>query len=175
MHDDICEYIKKSRNDRRTHLRLDEPCIEIGGCSSDTRGLLAFELKTTIPNGKKILICHACHNGKCSNVKHVYWGTAKDNYQDQVDNGTATSIYAKGVAKYGKKKWHVMMREHQVRANIKRAEHPRRTYEEYRNSFLIEKKRGWVTKLSSELKLSHTQVARINRWLQSHPAVSHRE
>ena len=62
----IEDYILKNREDRRSHLKLDEDCIEIGGYDSrEYRGLLAHFLKTTIPTYRKIILCHACNNHNC--------------------------------------------------------------------------------------------------------------
>lgn len=97
---DIQDYILRSKEDRQSHLRLDEPCIERGGQSMYLKGLLAHLHDTTIPSGKKIHVCHACHNGKCSNPNHVYWGTASENKLDANANG-ALSIWERTVAKYG--------------------------------------------------------------------------
>lgn len=84
----ITEYILKSQSERQNHLSLNEPCIEIGGNSTQFKALLAHMLKTTIPNGNKedVILCHACHNGKCSNPKHLYWGTRLENSKDRLDN-----------------------------------------------------------------------------------------
>tara|TARA_X000001036_G_scaffold94685_1_gene87342 strand:+ start:831 stop:1319 length:489 start_codon:yes stop_codon:yes gene_type:complete len=80
----IEDYIKLPQEERQKHLRLDEPCIEIGGNSTQFKGLLAHKLNTTIPHGRKenVLLCHACNNGKCSNPNHHYWGTSKENIHD---------------------------------------------------------------------------------------------
>lgn len=72
----------KSGDERRAHLKLDESCIEIGGHSSEYRGLLCFALKTTMPRSMKIHLCHACHNGNCANTNHLYWGTPSENRID---------------------------------------------------------------------------------------------
>jgi hypothetical protein len=101
MYIDIYEYIKRSKIDRQSHLILDDPCICIGGCSTNFKALLAHSLKTTIPSGKKILLCHACHNGKCSNVKHLYWGTPKENIDDARIVGSQKNIWENMVKKYG--------------------------------------------------------------------------
>lgn len=79
---DINEYIKQSKVVRQQHLALTTSCVEIGGGSQEFRGLLAHYLNTTIPKGFKVLLCHACNNGRCSNVVHLYWGTPKENMSD---------------------------------------------------------------------------------------------
>lgn len=96
----ITEYMKKNRNERRLHLDLSEPCCERGGNSTVHKGVLAQYLTTTIPFGR-ILLCHACNNGDCSNPKHLYWGTDKDNLQDAMENGTHKSPWQRVVEKYG--------------------------------------------------------------------------
>ena len=96
----IEDYILRSKTDRQIHLKLDEACIERGGKSTFFKGLLAHVLDTTIPAGFKILLCHACHNEKCSNPNHLYWGSAKENVQDRLDNGGKTA-WEYSVEKYG--------------------------------------------------------------------------
>ena len=100
---DITEYIKSPKTERQQHLKLDEPCIERGGQSMYLKGLLAHLHDTTIPSGKKIHVCHACHNGACSNPNHLYWGTASENRLDEVSNG-GTSIWERTVEKHGLEK-----------------------------------------------------------------------
>jgi hypothetical protein len=99
---DITEFIKRDREERRQHLRLDEPCCERGGNSTNHKGVLAQYLDTTIPSGR-ILLCHACHNGACSNPKHLYWGTDKDNLAiDRAEQpGGHKSPWVRMVEKYG--------------------------------------------------------------------------
>ena len=82
IYQDIYEYIKNSKTERQIHLSLFEECIEIGGNSREARLLLAHFLKTTVPKGMKIHLCHACNNSKCSNPRHLYWGTAGENMLD---------------------------------------------------------------------------------------------
>lgn len=101
---DITEFINRSREERRQHLRLDEPCCERGGNSTNHKGVLAEYLGTTIPKGR-ILLCHACHNGNCSNPRHLYWGTDKENILiDSKENGKWKSAWERTVEKYGYEK-----------------------------------------------------------------------
>lgn len=99
----IDEYMLKSREERRAHLKLDEACVLIGGYDSrEYRGLLAHVLGTTIPTGNRaIALCHACNVGGCSNPNHLYWGTRKDNHIDAVEAGIYQSQFARAQAKYG--------------------------------------------------------------------------
>ena len=99
----IENYILLSRESRRSHLRLEDPCIIRGGSSFEMRGLLAHILNTTIPTNskRKILVCHACHNGECSNPYHLYWGTHYDNKLDFISNGGCLSPYHLNVEKHG--------------------------------------------------------------------------
>lgn len=99
----IEEYIAKSKSERQQHLDLTESCIERGGpqkggLSSYCKGLMAHLLNTTIPSGHKIHVCHACNNEKCSNPKHLYWGTAQEN---RLDQGEGNSVWDRMIEKYG--------------------------------------------------------------------------
>lgn len=96
----IEEYITLPREERQRHLKLDEACIERGAGSYYFKGLLAHLLDTTVPTGHKIHLCHACHNAKCGNPNHLYWGTASENAIDRMNNGDK-SIWEKMVEKYG--------------------------------------------------------------------------
>jgi hypothetical protein len=99
----LTEYIKRDRSVRRAHLDLSESCLERGGNSTNHKGVLAQFLNTDIPSGR-ILLCHACHNGKCSNPKHLYWGTDRDNLEDAKENGTHKSPWDNLVEKHGYEK-----------------------------------------------------------------------
>ena len=92
-------WIQQSREIRTAHLQLDEACVERGGNSTVHRGVLAQYLDTNLPS--KVDLCHACHNDKCSNPKHLYWGTRKENVQDAKNNGTWKSPWEASVKKYG--------------------------------------------------------------------------
>ena len=99
---EITEFIKENRETRQQHLDLTESCCERGGNSTNHKGVLAQYLDTTIPSGR-ILLCHACHNAKCSNPKHLYWGTDKDNLAIDRANqpGGFKSPWDRMVEKYG--------------------------------------------------------------------------
>ena len=95
------KYIDLPASERKKHLKLDTPCKERGGYSTMFRGLLADFLETDIFVDKKIVLCHACHNAKCSNTEHLYWGTYQDNIDDQIANGTWKTVWERSVEKYG--------------------------------------------------------------------------
>ena len=93
------QWIKESKVVRTQHLNLEQPCVERGGNSTVHRGVLAQYLNTNFPS--KVDLCHACHNDKCSNPRHLYWGSRKENIQDAKDNGTWKTPWESIVAKYG--------------------------------------------------------------------------
>ena len=95
---DVTKFITYSREQRIAHLKLEEPCCERGGNSTNHKGVLAQYLDTTIPSGR-ILLCHACNNEKCSNPKHLYWGTDRENII--IDNPKWKSAWERSVEKYG--------------------------------------------------------------------------
>ena len=97
------EWIAESREARTAHLDMSEPCIERGGNSTVHRGVLAQYLGTNMPANMpdKIDLCHNCGNGKCSNPKHLYWGTRKENSEDAKRHGTWASPWDRLVEKYG--------------------------------------------------------------------------
>ena len=100
----IEEYIVLPLIERQAHLKLSEPCLDRGGhpteLSSYLKGLLAHILDTSIPNRIKVFVCHACHNGKCSNPYHIYWGTPRENQLDAMASGAN-----KGISQYTKSKY----------------------------------------------------------------------
>ena len=99
----IEDYIAQTKEERQQHIDLNDPCVERGGpakggLSSYCKGLLAHLFDTTIPSGHKIHVCHACNNERCSNPKHLYWGTAQEN---RLDQGTGNTVWDRMVKKYG--------------------------------------------------------------------------
>lgn len=165
----INEYIKLSREERRKHLNLNEKCMEIGGYDSrEYRGLLAHYLKTTIPTKLKpiIVLCHACNNPKCSNPKHLYWGTLSDNTFDSKLIGTWKSMYQRNIDKYGEEKAKEMHRLASSKGGkrnagkIKISSEVIEKYKQIINKF-IPLKHGDISKISKELNISHTHVRRL--------------
>lgn len=100
----IVDYMKLSLEERKKHIDLDSPCLERGGYSTKFCGVLAEGLNTSIPDKKidgiNVHLCHACNNGKCSNIKHLYWGTPKENFKDTINNGYK-NVWENTVSKYG--------------------------------------------------------------------------
>lgn len=103
------EYILLSREERRKHIDLSEPCLEMFEGSANLhhaiRGILAYFLGTSVPVGRRILACHACNNRVCGSPKHIYWGTPEDNIQDQIECGTYSSIKDRMIKKNGLHAW----------------------------------------------------------------------
>lgn len=94
------EYLSRPLTERQSHINLVEPCIERGGISTQHRGVLAQFLNTTIFS-RPVDLCHACSNPNCSNPKHLYWGTRRENIQDAINQGTWKSPFDRSVDKYG--------------------------------------------------------------------------
>ena len=99
--ENIYEYITQSYEYRTAHINLNEECVEVGGNSTTFKGLLSYEIRVTIPSGYHILLCHKCNNGNCSNTKHLYYGTPKENHKDAVDAGTWKNPWERMVERHG--------------------------------------------------------------------------
>lgn len=158
----ILDYMTKSRNERKSHLKLNEPCIEIGGWSQDFRGLLAYFLGTTIPKGKIANLCHGCLNDKCSNVNHLYWGTNSDNTRDEIEGGKYISISERIRRKHGEEYLKNIVRR--AGSNNKGKKHydaeKIKLYTEIINSF-DKSEWGWVNKAAKQLNVTHTTIRRF--------------
>lgn len=162
---DIKEYMKLSREERRSHLDLNEECIEIGGDSRLFRGLLAHFLKTTI-GSRNIHVCHACNNSGCSNPVHLYWGTPKDNWQDAKESGRWEPIHSRMLKKHGEKKTSEILSNIASKAgkvgggwNALTAEQLLAWKQAIQEIDLG--RLGWLAKLSSSMHCSHTHARRI--------------
>ena len=95
----ILDDMHLTKEERQSHLDLSLPCDERGGNSTNFKALLSYNLELEIPeNGKsnKIQLGHACNNGKCSNWRHLYYATARENV---LDSGTC---YERTIKKHGK-------------------------------------------------------------------------
>ena len=99
--EDINSYMLLSKTERQSHVDRQEECLERGGNSTCHRGVLAQYLGTVIPMGRAALLAHACNNGKCSNPKHLYWATDREN---TVEDGTEFSTW--------KNPWERMVEKH---------------------------------------------------------------
>lgn len=110
----ISEFMEFSREQRRSHLDLNEPCLEMCESAANIhhvcRGILAYFLGTTVPFGRMIYACHACNNRRCSNPKHMYWGTPADNLKDQIENGTFATLPVRMIEKLGENGWRAASR-----------------------------------------------------------------
>jgi hypothetical protein len=171
MFENIENYIKRKINERQSHLILNEKCIEIGGYDSrEFRGLLAHYLKTSIPTGFKIVLCHACGNNKCSNPNHLYWGTYSENLQDSKKHGTFKTPYENTVNKYGKKKASEMAKNAGSKGGKIGGGHNKLnedTISKYKK-YLVDSKPeeyGWIKRMSILSGLTHTGIRKfVNKY-----------
>ncbi len=162
----IENHMQLSRDERRSHLRLGDECVEIGGDSREFRGLLAHHLGTTIPRGYRTYLCHACHNDECSNPDHLYWGTPKDNVQDKMENGNLRSPWHSMLNKHGEEKARKIARKSATAAGRAGGGHNKldeETIQKYKTLVKSSnpEKHGWVSRTSRLMNVSHTQVRRF--------------
>jgi hypothetical protein len=137
-------YLLKLQTERQIHLDLTDLCIERGGISTNHRGVLAQYLDTPI-YGKPADLCHACHNEKCSNPKHLYWGTRKENTQDSKNNGTFQPIWDRMVEKYGYEEARNMQRRPNNKGGAKNKGIPKTDEHRIKISEAIKAKHAGVT------------------------------
>ena len=147
----------RPQEERKEHLDLEEECIEIGGDSRMFRAVLAHHLGTTMEGlGMKTgLCCHACHNAKCSNPKHLYWGTASENVLDayavgsmKAPTNTKEQLRKNGALGGAKGGGHNKLSEEVIKKRV----------EDYYNE-----KRIWGRneRLAKKWGVSHSQVSRF--------------
>lgn len=170
MFEPIENYIEKTYDERTDHLNLEADCIEIGTNSTQCRALLAHFLKTTVPSGFRIHLCHKCHNDSCSNPEHMYWGKPKENIKDSIDNGTHINIYEASILKYGREKYHSMLSKTLDKHRSKGSENSAKVNKLNNEKIEFYKKviddsepmkRGWIKRSKDILGISHTQVKRF--------------
>lgn len=164
--EDIEIYIQKDREERRSHLRLSEACIEIGGNSTAFKGLLAHFLRTTIAKRRTIYLCHACHNPKCSNPLHLYWGTPIDNSIDSQDNPKNDKAQVVARRVQTTKRLHgedffkrISSKASRMGKKLKPDQNLLLRYKEALAESCYPK-RGWKSQVAVNLGVSHTQISR---------------
>jgi len=165
------EYMKLPQDKRQIHLDLTDDCLEIGAGSKENRALLAIHLNTTCHYlGKKTgYLCHACHNSKCSNVKHLYWGSAKENAQDKYNDQPDLGVKIKqiNIERHGEDHYsrigalgHLSWKSGKPASTLSQQEVDRRV------NLLLESgvnlnQYGWVQKTAQIWEVSHAQVRRF--------------
>ena len=165
---------------RQTHLNLSESCLEIGGCSKSNRALLAMHLNTTCETlGMKTgYLCHACHNGKCSNVNHLYWGSAKENSQDKLRDQPKLGMKIKQniVERYGEDHYrkagalgHLGWKSGKP-AQTLTSEQVNQRIHALLDSGIDIQTYGWVNKTATLWGISHSQVRRFFQTYWTGPA-----
>ena len=84
-------YMNQTKTERQSHIDLNERCVNVADDvnprtqRSHVRAALSKFMGTGPIKGAHA--AHACHNPRCSNMKHVYWGTPKENMEDAIENG----------------------------------------------------------------------------------------
>lgn len=142
----IEEYILQPKEIRQQHLDLSTPCVFRNSTSYYDKGMLASFLDTTVPRAKKIFLCHACHDGSCSNPQHQYWGTPKENVADAVSNGVET-VWERTVKKYGlKKARQIQSRKRNIGGSGNKGKEKTQEHKDAIRASLLGRKRGKYNK-----------------------------
>lgn len=159
------EYMELPSKERKRHLDLSKPCVEMGADSRCCRALLGMFLETTCEGlGMGIgLLCHACGNAKCNNPEHLYWGTSSENCLDKFEHnpGLGKDIFDKKIQKYGED---FPKRVCQFR---KKVPHPNKLSQDevQRRLQLISDINlnvyGWVGKVSKRLNISNASATKF--------------
>ena len=118
---DAYEYLRLPLSERQNHMDLAQECYIRGGTSQHHKGVLAQYLDTPIFN-KPCDLCHGCHNGNCSNPRHLYWGTRSENVQDSIRNGTYRNRWDVIKDKLGEQVAREMFRQKSIEHHQKRKE-----------------------------------------------------
>lgn len=176
MYQQIETYVNQPKEARQKHLDLASQCIEIGTKSGDCRALLAHHLRTTVPRGKMIHLCHGCHNGACSNVLHLYWGTASENLSDQYLHGKKRKNPHEIMReRMGEEAYREARREISRLGGLAKNKTPKQINES-RQKFLSDfraavstadtSRRGWMKSIKEQFGISHTHIRRLMNQLQ---------
>ena len=164
----LSEYMELPLSDRQSHLDLSEPCLHLGASGSrENRALLAVSLNTTCCSlGMRTgILCHACNDCRCSNVKHLYWGTAKENVWDRNQAYPDMGLRIKSILmeKYGEDYYGTVFKNTPGKPSRNRLSEQQILIrlEQLRESEINIYKHGWVSKVSKLWGVSHSQVKRF--------------
>lgn len=165
MFEDMDSYLLRSKEDRTSHIDLNQSCIEIDHRHNTyLRCLMAHHLKVKL-NGTphSSHVCHACNNSLCSNPDHLYFGTPKDNWQDSVEAGTYENLSVRTKRKYGEAAYKEMLKKAaskggKLSSRKLDSDTINERLRDYRND---PKTRGMKSRLSKKWNVTHTQVSRF--------------
>ena len=107
----IDDYVMMPRSARTAHADLSSPCLlgpkNLPGMQLRWRLLNKYlNLPDEFKGSNQIHCCHLCRNDTgagwavCNNPEHLYWGTAAENNQDNIDKLPEPRIIEKTEVKY---------------------------------------------------------------------------